>query len=82
MIFAPVVVSQREACRQRQVTADDGVAAPEVVLTAGNVHGAALAAAGARALTEHLRHHVLGVYTTADGMAVVTVGGNYMVTIA
>src|SRR5690606_23276152 len=81
---ASVVVLRFEgdAGCQRQVTADDGIAAPEVVFTRGKVHGAALTTAYAGRLTHHFSHEWLGVDAARQGDAVVAIGGNDVVFLA
>ena len=62
-----------------QVTADDGVPAPEVFAHIGKVHRATLALADARCLAGHLGHQRIHVEATGDSLSVVTVGGDNVI---
>ncbi len=65
--------------RQRQVTADDGVAAPEVQRSPGHVHRAALATAHTGPLAHHLGHEQVGAHAARNGDAMIAVGSDDVV---
>ena len=71
-----VQVAQRQPGGDRQVRADDGVPAPEILAHIGHVHRAAFAVRGAGGLAEQLGHHHFGGDAAVDGDAVVAVGGD------
>ena len=73
-VAAAVLRLQRDARGQRQMPADNGEAAPEVVFAAGQMHRTALAAADARALAHHLRHQGGGRDAARQRDAVITIG--------
>ena len=64
---------------ERDVPADDAVAAPEPVLDVEQVHRAALALDQPRALAVQLGHHLVGVTAEQEGVGVVAVGGDDLV---
>ncbi len=61
---------------ERQVAADDGVAAVEVGGLVEQVHGAAAAACAAGHFAVHLGHDRVGAHTARQGMPVLAVGGD------
>ena len=79
VIFFPIARFEGDAGRQRQVAADDGVAAPEVVVFGRQVHGAALAAARAGLLAHHFRHDRLGVHAQDERDAMIAISGDDVV---
>ena len=81
-VFALVLGGEREAGRDRQVAADDPVAAHEAALGVEDVHRAAAPAAGPVDPAEELRHHPLGVGAAGDRVAVGAVGADQVVLLA
>ena len=79
VVGALVVGAQREPGRQREVAADDAVAAHEPALAVEDVHRPAAAARGAVDAAEELGHHVLGVGATGDRVPVGAVGADQVV---
>src|SRR6478735_7184550 len=65
-----VVGAEREAGRDREVAADDPVAAHEAALEVEHVHRAAAALGAAVDPAEELGHHVVGVRAAHDRVAV------------
>jgi hypothetical protein len=78
-LFFLVAQGQSHAGGQREMPADDGVPTPVVVLGAGQVHRAALAAADPGGLAQQLGHDALCVQAAGDGPSVVAIGGQEMV---
>src|SRR3989304_5383224 len=66
---AELLVRQRQPAGERQVPADDGVAAHEEALRVEEVHGAALASTHARLLAEEFGHHATGGEPAGGGGA-------------
>ena len=64
---------------ERDVPADDAVAAHQPVLDIEQVHRAALALDQAGALAIELGHHLVGVAAEQEGVGVVAVGGDDLV---
>ena len=81
-VFALVLGGERQPRGDRQVAADDPVAAHEAVLGVEDVHRAAAAAAGAVDPAEELRHHPLGLGAAGDRVAVGAVGADQVVLLA
>ncbi len=79
VVFASVVARQRDARRDRQVAADDSVAAHEAALEIKHVHRAAPSAGAAIDAPEQLRHHVSRWRSAHDRMAVRSVGRDQIV---
>ena len=73
-ILAAHLVGQRQAHRQRQAAADDGIAAVEIVLAAEQVHGAAAASRAAFGLAVHLGHHLAHGDAAHQRVGVLAVG--------
>ena len=78
-VFAPVLAGKRQTRRQRQVLADDGVAAVHETLLVEIVHGAAQALRAARGLAEQLGHAGVRAGAAREGVAVVAVGGDEVI---
>src|SRR6185437_6462233 len=68
-------VGESEPGAERNLGADDAVAAEKVLLLAEHVHGAALALGIAAVPAGQLGHHALGFHAAGQHMAVVTVSG-------
>ena len=81
-VFALVLGGERQARRDRQVAADDPVAAHEAPLAVEDVHRAAAPAAGPADPAEQLRHHPLGVGAAGDRVTVGAVGADQVVLVA
>ena len=81
-VLALVVGGERDAGRQRQVAADDPVAAQEAALGVEQVHGAAAPARGAALAAEQLGHHDLRVGAARQHLAVLAVGREQVVLVA
>ena len=64
---------------ERNLRADDAVAAEEALLDGEHVHRAALALGIAAAAAGQLRHHALRVHAAGQHMAVVAVAGDDLV---
>ena len=70
------LVGQRQAHRQRQAAADDGIAAIEAVRGVEQVHRAAAPARGAGRLAIHLGHDLVHRHAAHQRMAVLAIGGD------
>ena len=82
-LLGPAVVGgERHAGRQREVAADDPVAAHEAVLEVEHVHRAAAAVRDAVLAAEQLGHHLVGVGAARERVAVRAVGGDQVVLVA
>ena len=79
MIVAAIAVGEGEAGAERDLRADDAVAAVEFLLPAEHVHGAALALGIAAAASGQLGHHALGVHAAGQHVAVVAVAGDDLI---
>lgn len=75
----PILNRQRHAGRQRDVPADDGVAAPEMVLDVRHVHRTALAFRKAGRLAVQFRHHPFRVDAARQDVTVVAVMRDHVV---
>ena len=74
-----VLARESQTRGERQVAADDRVAAPQVPRHVGQVHRPTLALAHARGLTKQLGHERPQRHATGDGIPVVTVVGDDVV---
>src|SRR5882757_1425667 len=74
-IIAAIAVGEGEASAERDLRADDAMAAEEVLLLAEHVHGAALAPRIAAAASGEFGHHAFGVHAAGQHMSVITVPG-------
>ena len=81
-VLALVLGGEGEPRGDRQVAADDPVAAHEAVLAVEDVHRAAAAAACPVDPAEQLRHHPLRVGAAGDRVAVRAVGADQVVLVA
>ena len=81
-VFALVLGGEGEAGGDRQVAADDPVAAHEAALAVEDVHRAAAPAAGPVDAAEELGHHPLGFGAAGDRVAVGAVGADQVVLVA
>ena len=82
-LVEPLVVGrQRHAGGQRQVAADDPVAAHEAVLEVEHVHRAAAAVRDALLAAEQLGHHAVGIRAAGERVAVRAVGRDQVVLVA
>lgn len=81
-ILIHVLDLERDACRQRQMPADNRIAAPEVVIARREVHRAAFAAADAGALAHHLGHQGFGVDAARQRNAVIAISGDDVILLA
>ena len=81
-VFAFVLGGEGEARRDRQVAADDPVAAHEAALAVEDVHRAAAAAAGPVDPAEELRHHPFRFRAAGDRVPVGPVGADQVVLLA
>ncbi len=79
LVGALVVARQRDAGGDRQVAADDPVAAHEAAREVEHVHRAAAPARAAVDAPEQLGHHVLGRRAAHERVAVRAVGGDQVV---
>ena len=82
LVAAAVLDGQREPHGDGQVTAHDGVSPHEALLHVEQVHGSALAAAGARDLAHQLGHHGIRGHAPGQRVAVVAVVGDDIVVLA
>ena len=73
------MVGEAEPGAERDLRADDAVAAVEVLLDREHVHRAALALGVAAAAPGQLRHHALGVHAAGQHVAVVAIAGDDLV---
>src|SRR5438132_3079805 len=73
-VTAAILHGEGHAGRQRQMSADDGVAAHEPALRIHEVHGAALPLAQSGDSTEEFGHDALRVRAPSEAMAVIAVG--------
>src|SRR3569623_1942759 len=67
------------ADRERERTADQRVAAHEMMFDVEDVHGAAAAFARSRLFSVELGHHLFGIGAAFDGMHVVAITGDHIV---
>ena len=81
-VLAAILAGEGDACGERDVAADDGVAAEEPLLGVEEVHRAALALGAAGGLAEQLGHGGLDVHAAGDGVAVVTIGRDHVIVLA
>jgi len=81
-VLAEVVRGEGEAGGERQIAADDPVAAHEPPLGVEDVHRAAAPAGGAVDAPEQLRHHPPRLGTAGDRVAVGAVGADQVVLVA
>lgn len=81
-VFTFVLGGERQPGGDREVAADDPVAAHEAPLGVEDVHRAAAAAAGPVDAAEQLRHHPLGLGAAGDRVAVGAVGADQEVFVA
>ena len=79
---AAVVGGQRHARGEREVAADDPVAAHEAVLEVEHVHRAAAAVRDARLAAEQLGHDLVGIRAARQRVAVRAVGRDQVVLVA
>jgi hypothetical protein len=73
------LIRQRHAGRQRDVPADDGVAAPEVVLRVGHVHRSALALRKAGRLSVQFRHDPFRIDAPRQDVPVIAIMRHHVV---
>ena len=78
-ILAPVLDGEGDAGGQRDVAADDGVAAEKPLLDVEEVHRAALAPGAARHLAQQFRHARPGRHAPGQGVAVIAIGRDQIV---
>ena len=78
-IFLAVLARERNARRQRQMAADDRVAAEESLLDVEEVHGAPLPLRAARRLPHLFAHRGPGLHAASEGVAVIAIGGDHIV---
>jgi hypothetical protein len=71
-----------EAGAERDLAADDAVAAPEIARRVEVVHRAALALGAAGVFAVVLRHHLVHAHADGERVAVVAVGGDDVVVLA
>ena len=71
--------SQRRAGGQAHAAADDAVGAEHVLIHIRDVHAAAFAARVAGRPAEQFGHHLLGIATLGNGVAVATVRAGHPV---
>src|SRR6185503_6394693 len=74
-IIAAVTVGEGEPRPERDLGADDAMAAVEVLLHAEHVHGAALALGIAAAASGEFGHHAVGFHPAGEHVAMVAVPG-------
>ncbi len=79
VVVAAVLVGEGQAGAERDLRADDAVAAEEALLGGEHVHRAALALGIAVGPAGQLRHHALGVHAAGQHVAVVAVAGDDLV---
>src|ERR1700743_3801934 len=72
-IIAAIAVGKSKAGAERNLRADDAMAAEEILLLAEHVHRAALAVGIATAAAGQLSHNALGVHSRGEHMPVITV---------
>ena len=82
LVGALVVAGERHPGGQRQVAADDAVAAHEAVLEVEHVHRPAAPVRDAVLAAEQLGHHAVGVRAARERVAVGAVGGDQVVLVA
>jgi hypothetical protein len=74
VVGATILLGEGNAGSERQVTADDGVATPEVGFDVDQVHRAALALADAGRFAKHFGHHLARFGADSQRVGVVTIG--------
>ena len=79
VVGAEVIGGEAEPRRERQVSADDPVAAHEPPLAVEDVHRAAASAGRPVDAPEELRHHVVGIGAARDRVSVGPVGPDQVV---
>ena len=79
IVLPLVAVGEGEACAQRDLRADDAVAAEEVLLAAEHVHRAALAAGIAAFAAGELGHDAARGHAGGQHVAVVAVAGDDLI---
>ena len=77
-----VLVGEGETGAERDLGADDAVAAEEVLFAAEHVHGAALALGIAAPAAGQFRHHPFRIHVAGEHMAVIAIRGNHRVVAA
>ena len=81
-VLALVLAGEGDAGGQRDVAADDRVAAEEALLGVEEVHRAALALGAAGVPAQELGHRLVGPHPPGQGVAVVAIGGDDVVVLA
>ena len=74
-IIAAIAVGEGETGAERDLGADDAVAAEEILLLAEHVHGAALALGIAAAASGQFGHHALGFHAGGQHVPVIAIAG-------
>ncbi len=81
VLVAAIAVGESEAGAERNLRADDAVAAVEILLLGEHVHRAALATGVASTASGQLGHHAARRHVHRQHVAVIAIGGDHLVAV-